>query len=102
MSNFWGKALSSRFVRTQVLNYAGNATAVGSVAVGPQILQIRIVSQVPGYLAIGDSSVSASTSVDALISANVAPEFITVTNGQFVSFNSTSTTTGRISITELA
>jgi hypothetical protein len=104
MSNFFGKQPSSRPIKYQVLAYAGNATSVPSTSFGPQTYQIRVQSEVQGWLAIGDAVAPSVTSQTASlkIAANADPEYFQVTPGQFAGWNSTSTSTGMVSITECA
>jgi hypothetical protein len=104
MSNFWSKAPSSRPIRYQVLSYGGNTTSVPSTNFGPQCTQIRVVSEGSAWLVIGDgTSVSCTAqSSSAKINGSVDEEFWTVTGGQMLAINSTSTTTFCVSITEMA
>jgi hypothetical protein len=101
MTNF-PKQFSSRPIVYQNLSYAGSAS-VPSTNFGKETFQIRVVSDVAGYLTIGDgTSVSATAQSGSLkVSANVAAEYFTVTPGQMCAFISTSTSTGNISISEM-
>ena len=87
---------------------AGNATSVPSTNFGPQTLQIRVVSEVQGWLAIGPGTTSGTTlsctvqSSSLKIQSTTDDLFLTVTPGQMCAFNSTSTSTGMISICEMA
>lgn len=103
MSNYLGKQLSSRPIIYQNLSYAGSAS-VPSTNFSKQTNQIRIVSDVAGYLVIDDgTSVSATAQSGSMkISANVAAEYFTVTPGQMAAFISTSTSSGNVSLTECA
>ena len=103
MSNYFGKQPSSRPIKNQALAYGGNATSVPSTNFTPQTLQIRVVSEVQGWLQIGDGTSVAATvaSCSLKISPLVGGEYFTVRPGQ-CAFNSTSTSTGFVSITELA
>ena len=103
MAQYWGKAPSSRPIVYQALAYTGNATSVPSTAFSPQTVQIRVVSEVQGWLTFDGSGVSATVASSSMkISANVAPDFITVAAGGFCAFNSTSTSSGFVSICEMA
>ena len=64
--------------------------------------QIRVVSEVQGWLSIGASTTVTVGSNGLKISANVEGEYFTATPGQVAVFNSTSTSTGYVSITEMA
>src|SRR5215467_9963838 len=100
----WEKTHSSRAVKYQALAYGGNATSVPSTNFLPTTLQIRVETEVQGLLQIGDgTSVSATVASSSMkIAANVVGEYFTVTGGQMAAFNSTSTSTGFCSITEMA
>jgi hypothetical protein len=104
MSNFWSKQPSSRPIRYQVLNYGGNTTSVPSTNFQQGCTQIRVVSEGSAWLVIGDGSSVTCTaqSSSAKLNANVDEEFWTVTGGQMLAINSTSTTTFCVSITEMA
>jgi hypothetical protein len=103
MSNYIGKVLSSRPVIYQNLSYAGSAS-VPSTNFSKETFQIRVVSDIAGYLVIGDgTAVSATAQSSSMkIQTNVPAEYFTVSPGQMAAFNSTSTSTGMISITEMA
>src|SRR6476660_9167268 len=103
MSNFVSKQPSSRPIKYQVLAYAGGGSSVPSTNFSQSINQIRVVSEVQGWLVIGDgTSVSCTAQSGSMkIAANVQGEYFTVSgNGQMCAFNSTSTSTGMVSIVE--
>jgi hypothetical protein len=104
MSNSWGKQLSSRPLKYQVLAYAGGGTSVPSTNFGPNVNQVRVVSEVQGWIVFGDGNAISCTaqSGSAKINANTDEEFWTVTGGQMAAFNSTSTSSGMISLVECA
>ena len=108
MSNYVGKQPSSRPNVYQVLAYAGNATSVPSTNFSAQTYQIRVVSEVQGWLVIGNGSTSGTTlsctaqSGSMKIQSTTDDLFLTATPGQMAAFNSTSTSTGMISICEMA
>jgi hypothetical protein len=108
MSNFWSKQPSSRPIVYQVLAYGGNATSVPSTNFSAQTCQIRVVSEVQGWLAFGPGTTSGTTlsctvaSSSLKINGNTDEEYLTVTPGSMCAFNSTSTSTGMISITEVS
>jgi hypothetical protein len=102
MAQYWGKQPSSRPIVYQFLTYAGNATSVPSTAFSPFTTQVRVCSEVQGWLQFDGSAVSATvTSSSMKIPPNV-PEYFTVASGGFCAFNSTSTATGVCSVTEMA
>ena len=108
MANYIDKQRSSRPNIYQALAYGGNATSVPSTNFGPQTFQIRVVSEVQGWLALGPGTTSGTTlsataaSSSLKISANVNGEYFTVTAGMMAAFNSTSTSTGFCSIVEMS
>jgi len=99
----WDKQRSSRPLKYQALAYLGGASSVPSTNFTAGTLQIRVVSEIQGWLQIGDgTSVAATVASSSLkISANVGGEYFAVTPGQMCAFNSTSTSTGFCSITEM-
>jgi len=107
VSNYWGKQPSSRPNVYQVLAYGGGGSSVPSTNFSPQTVQVRIVSEVQGWLVFGPGSTSGTTlsctaqSGSAKIPANV-PEYINVAPGSMCAFNSTSTATGEVSIVEMS
>jgi hypothetical protein len=104
MTNFIQKQHSSRPGRCQVLAYAGGGASVPSTNFGQETWQIRVVSEVQGWLVIGDgTSVSCTAQSGSMkIQGGVDDEYFSVTPGQMAAFNSTSTSTGMISITEMS
>jgi hypothetical protein len=101
---FFSKQHSSRPIKYQVLAYAGGGSSVPSTNFASETWQIRVASEVQGWLVIGDGTAVSCTaqSSSMKIAANVDPEFITVSPSQMAAFNSTSTSTGMVSITEMA
>jgi hypothetical protein len=108
MAIYWAKQNSSRPVAYQFLAYGGGTTSVPSTNFGAQTYQIRVVAEVQGWLAIGAGTTSGTTlaatatSSSMKIVANGSAEYFTVTPGQMCAFNSTSTSTGFCSVTEMA
>lgn len=102
MANF-EKQHSSRPIKYQVLAYTGSAS-VPSTNFSSETFQIRVVSDIAGWFVIGDGTgVSATAqSGSAKINAGTDEEFWTVTPGQMCAFNSTSTSSGCVSVTEMA
>ena len=74
----------------------------------PQTYQVRVVSEVQGWIVFGVGSTSGTTlsctaqSGSAKINANTDEEFWTVQPGMMCAFNQHSTSSGMISITEMA
>ena len=108
MANYIDKQRSSRPNIYQALAYGGNATSVPSTNFGPQTFQIRVVSEVQGWLAIGPGTTSGTTltctvaSSSLKINGGTDEEYLTVSPGMMCAFNSTSTSTGFCSIVEMA
>ncbi len=104
MANFFEKQPASRPITYQNIAYGGNATSVPSTSFGRSVQHIRLVSEVQGFVQIGDGVALAAVvgSSSMKIAANQAGEYFAVTPGQMVAFNSTSTSTGYLSITEMS
>jgi hypothetical protein len=104
MSNYFPKQPASRPIKYQVLAYAGGGSSVPSTNFASQTNQIRVESEVQGWLVIGDgTSVSATAQSGSMkIAANQVGEYFIVTNGQMAAFNSTSTSSGCVSIAEMS
>jgi hypothetical protein len=97
---FFGKQMASRAIKYQVLSYGGNTTSVPSTNFASECWQIRVVSEVQGWLVIGDGTAVSCTaqSGSMKINANGPAEYFAVSPSQMAAFNSTSTATGEISI----
>lgn len=108
---YWSKAAASRINKGQVLAWAGTGTAV-STNFGSETVQVRVISQINGYIAIEPAAtqgtiMSTSTfSGGVFIAANTASgDYFTVTPGMVLTFTSSTTgTTGSsiISVAEMA
>jgi len=100
MSAFFQKASSSRLGLNKVLNYTGSG-AFSTTGVSPGIYHLRVLSQLPGFLSIDVAA--ASTGVGALIAANTAGgDYFSCVPGNIVTFSSTASTTGSLSVTEMS
>ena len=81
--SYWQKQPSSRYLLGQALQYGGTSS-VPSTNFGPETFQIRVTSNISGWLAFGPGSTYGTTlaataqSSGIYIAANVAPEFIAV------------------------
>jgi hypothetical protein len=98
----YGKQRSSRPVKIQELDYTGSGT-LATTNLLPQAYQVRVASDVRGYLSFG-STLPTSTSRDTAtveIFANTS-EYYTTTPGQVLSFASSSTSSGSVLITEMS
>ena len=113
------KQCSSRPITYQVLNFTGTAAGgVASAKFGVATQQIRVMSQLGGWGTInqstGDTIIAAggvgmmvtgiSTGYPAAATAATGspyPEYFAVTPGQLFFFNSTTTSSGAVSITEM-
>ena len=105
--SYWQKQPSSRYLLGQALQYGGTSS-VPSTNFSPETFQIRVTSNIAGWLAFGPGSTYGTTlaataqSSGIYIAANVAPEFIAVVPGTMVAFISTSTSSGCVSICEMS
>jgi hypothetical protein len=108
MSNYWGKQPSSRLLKAQNINWAGTGTSF-STSFLPQTNQIRVISQVAGYISIvpttADGTIATTAQVGTFIPVNTAAaEYFTVTPGMLFSFASTTTSTlpvAAVNVTEM-
>jgi hypothetical protein len=100
---FFEKQHSSRIIKSQVLGWTGTGTVI-STNFSSETFQIRVNSQVGGYFAVDNLGTLPTTAgaTGTLLSANVEPEFVTVTPGMLFSFSSTSTSSGTVGVSELA
>ena len=101
---FFGKQMASRAIKYQVLAYGGGGSSVPSTNFASECWQIRVVSEVQGWLTIGDGTgVSCTAQSGSMkINANGPAEYFTVSPSQMAAFNSTSTATGEVSIVEMS
>jgi hypothetical protein len=103
MGNYWNKQSASRVIANQTLNSTGGSTAYISNGVGSETFQIRIAHNVPGGVWTKiDSGAAATAGSDTFIAPLVAGEYWSVIPGMTVSIVSTSTSTGSVSIAEMA
>jgi hypothetical protein len=102
MASAFDKQHSLRPNVSQILAYLGGGATVASTNFGVATQQIRVVSEVQGWLSIGASTTVTVGSNGLKINPNVEGEYFTVTPGQLAAFNSTSTSTGFVSVTEMA
>ena len=119
MSNFVPKQSSSRVVKPQVIQY--NSATIWTTKFSSNVNQIRVVSQLGGWGTINDTTadptvvssaggigmiitgVSTGYPAAATVAAGLtAVEYFTVNPGQIFMFSSTSTSTGAVSVTEMA
>jgi hypothetical protein len=105
MASFYPPQSASRIIKHNNVLYAGGLATVISTQCTAQTRQVRVATNITGgvYLATVDSSAATVTAPTggAFVAANNFPEYFTITPGQIVAANSTSTTTGLISITEM-
>jgi hypothetical protein len=105
MSNFWSKQPSSRMLISQgtAISTAGaNASVAVGNPFGPQTRQIRVSSNIAGWFTVGDGAQTAAQGTGAYIPNTGAPEYFTVQPGQSAAFLTTSTSTGFLSVLEMA
>jgi hypothetical protein len=94
------KQPASRWIRDNNILLTGNQTSTPSTNFSASTQQIRVCSNLSGFLQI-DGSGTATANVSMLIPANT-PEYFIVTAGQLCAFVSTSTSTGVCSVQELS
>jgi hypothetical protein len=102
MANFWGKQPSSRVVKGQELDWVGSGTLV-TTNLGSQVNQIRVVSDVRGYLSFQSTSISSSSrgTSFAEIFPNLAGEYFTCAANSVIAWSSSSTSSGSVLISEM-
>jgi hypothetical protein len=96
----FGKQTSSRITVSQPLTWAGTGS-VTSASFSSQTYQIRVISQINGWIGIDNTGTSVTTGTNAggtFIAANTANgDYFSVTPGQKLQFTSSTTgTTGII------
>src|SRR5262245_50268457 len=99
MSTNWRGQPASRLDRSIVTNITSGTASQTTTPVGSQTYQIRVTSTLPIWAVVGSTTATANSG--ALIPANKSEYFIT-TPGQVFSFISTSTSSGYVSMTEMA
>jgi hypothetical protein len=90
---------------SRILNSLATAITSGTVSQAPAVFgqqtrQIRVSSTLPTWIKYGDGAQTAAAG-DTWLPANVV-DYFTVTPGQTFAFLSTSTSSGYVSITEMA
>ena len=103
MSGFFPKAPASRLITNQLLQYTGSGT-LNSAVFGTESFQVRVLSQVAGWISIDNTTglISSSTG-GVLVAANTASgDYFAVTPGQKFSFASTTTASGTVCVTEMS
>jgi hypothetical protein len=85
------------------LDYAGSGT-LATTTLLPQTYQVRIATDVRGYVSFGSTSITTSGCDTATVEIfpNLVGEYFTVTPGQVLAFSSSSTSSGSVLITEVA
>jgi hypothetical protein len=104
---YWDRQPSSRVVLNQYLQYTGSSS-IPSTNFGAFTHQVRVISQVAGYLAFGPGSTlgttlaaTAQSSSMFIPASTVGGEYFIVEPGTMCAFISTSTSTGIVNITEM-
>jgi hypothetical protein len=103
LSNYYGHAPSSRPIRLQELDYAGSGTQVTTTLLN-QVYQVRIVSDVRGYVSFGSTTITTSSRGVATVEIfpSLRGEYFSARPGETLSFSSSSTSSGSVLITECA
>lgn len=115
MANYWQKQPGSHPIKYQVLQ--SNSATVWSTNFGPNVNQIRVVSQIGGWGTVNDTTadsvvptsgggvgmiITGLTTAGTISYGVGKPEYFAVNAGQIFMFSSTSTSTGAVSVTEMA
>jgi hypothetical protein len=97
MSNYWGKQRSSLPIKISELDWTGSGTLT-TTNMGTETFQVRVVSDVRGYLCFGSTSPTSSSrdTATAEILPNVAAEYFTCRPGMVLAWSSSSTSSGSI------
>jgi len=102
----WAKAGSSKITNGQPLTYTGSGTSF-STKFGPETFQVRVISQISGWVAVLDST-GTMFSTSSFLSANGGPagtyiaantasgDYFACNPGQILGFTSTSTSSGTL------
>ena len=100
---YFSKQPSSRPIKLQELDYTGSGTQV-TTTLTAQTYQVRVFSDVRGYLSFGSTTITTSSRTGAKVevAASQEGEYFTTTPGQVISFSSTSTSSGSVLISEMA
>jgi hypothetical protein len=103
MPNFWGKVPSTRVIKGQELDWTGSGTLV-TTNLTPETFQIRVVTDVRGYLSFASTSISSSNRDGSFaeIFPNLQGEYFTVAAGSVIAFSSSSTSNGSVLISEMS
>ena len=103
MPNFWGKAPSSRVIKGQEVDWTGSGTLV-TTNLTPETFQIRVATDVRGYLSFASTSISSSNRDGSFaeIFPNLQGEYFTVAAGSVIAFSSSSTSSGSVLISEMS
>src|SRR5262245_2236192 len=99
MGNNWKGQTASRLGRSIVTAITSGTASQTTTPVGSQTYQIRVQSTLPIWAVVGSTTATANSG--ALVPAN-SPEYFITTPGQVFSFISTSTSSGYVSLTEMA
>jgi hypothetical protein len=100
LATFYLKQPASRWIKDNNILLTGNQTSTPSTNFAVATQQIRVCSNLSGFLQI-DGSGTATANVSMFIPANV-PEYFITSPGQLCAFVSTSTSTGVCSVQELS
>ena len=100
MASAFSKQHASRENVDQVLAYLGGGATVASNKFGTATQQIRVVSEIQGWLSVANTTVTVGSN-GMKIAPNVEGEYFSCIPGMLAAFNSTSTSTGFV-LTEMA
>ena len=94
---------SSRPIRIQELDYAGSGTQATTTLLS-ETFQVRIVSDVRGYVSFGSTTITTSSRDTATVEIfpNLRGEYFSARAGEVLAFSSSSTSSGSVLITEMS
>jgi hypothetical protein len=100
---YWEKQPSSRPIKLQELDYTGSGTQV-TTNLAAQTYQVRVVSDVRGYVSFGSTTITTSSRDTATVEIfpNLRGEYFSARAGEILAFSSTSTSSGSVLITEMS
>ena len=95
---FFPKQSAARIIKNQSVNWAGAGTAF-STNFGPETFQVRVISQVSGYVSLVPTTSDGTIPTTAGLTGTFIPaatnsgEYFACVPGQLLAFASTSTST---------
>ncbi len=104
--SYFSKQPGSRQNINNSIQYAGGQASLPTTTFNSETWQVRVAHNITGggYFRIdsGNGGVTVATVADMFVPANAPPEYFSCSGGQCGAFISTSTSTGAVSVTEMA